>query len=194
MKLIQEVHTELRRDIFNAKYKPNELLTERQIAERYGVSKVTAGEALHMLCSEGHLTAYPRSGYMVTTPSAQEMAQLKRLRKAVEGLSLDILCQEASEEALRSLYGDIVAPEEVQEEHVNGLNTAFHMHIASLTGDKYIISLTETLLGTASRVQQYVSPAMQAHWQDFHKGIVDALLSRDVNEARRLLISDIDQR
>ena len=59
MKLTDSTYRKLRDEIFDAKYKPNELITERQIAEKYGVSKLTAGEVLHRLCAEGHLTSYP---------------------------------------------------------------------------------------------------------------------------------------
>ena len=81
------------------------MITEREICERYGVSRVTAGEALHRLCHEGHLTAYPRTGYMVTALSPADMARLKRLRLALETLVVRVLCEECGEEGLRSLYG-----------------------------------------------------------------------------------------
>ena len=78
MRLSDKVYNELKSDdIFLAKYKPNVLIVESDIASKYGVSKVTVGEALHRLCGEGHLTSYPRSGYMVTvlTPLGDEAAQ-----------------------------------------------------------------------------------------------------------------------
>ena len=52
MKLTDSTYRKLRDEIFDAKYKPNELITERQIAEKYGVSKLTACEVLHRLCAE----------------------------------------------------------------------------------------------------------------------------------------------
>lgn len=193
MKLIDSVYRQLKADIFEAKYKPNELITERQIAEKYGISKVTAGEALHRLCAEGHLTSYPRSGYMVTTLTPREMEQLKRMRIAVESLIVDILCTEAPEDAVRSLYGEIT--ERFDEgDNASLSNSRFHMSMARLTGDKYAISLMESLLGSASRVEQYVIPEKRAVWQDYHRSIVDALVARDAAAAKERLIEDINQR
>ncbi len=193
MKLIDQVYTELKQDVYQAKYKPNELITERQIVEKYGVSKVTAGEALHRLCAEGHLTAYPRSGYMVTTLTPREMEQLKRMRITVESLVVDIVCAEATDEAIRSLYSSVV-DNFTSNDNASALNSAFHMNLAGLTDDKYAISLMETLLGSASRVEQYVVPDKQAKWQDYHRGIVDALLERNAPKAKARLIEDINQR
>lgn len=192
MTLIDSVYQQIKEDVFQARYKPNELITERQIMEKYGVSKVTAGEALHRLCSEGHLTSYPRSGYMVTALTPRETEQLKRLRCAVESLVMEIVCAEASDADIRALYDDIGAPG--TGETATQRNSRFHMDLARLTGDKYTIGLIESILGAASRVEQYVSPAQQNAWQDCHHAIVDALLARDPAAAREKLIEDLNQR
>jgi DNA-binding GntR family transcriptional regulator len=68
------------------------------------------------------------------------------------------------------------------------------MDMARQTGDKYVISMMETLLGSASRVEQYVSPEMRVAWQNYHKLIVEALLKRDAGTAKRCLVEDINQR
>ncbi len=193
MKLIDEVYLQMKRDVFRAMYKPNEFIVERDIAEKYGVSKVTAGEVLHRLCAEGHLTGYPRSGYMVTTLSPTEMEQLKRLRVAVESLALEIVNGEASEEAVRSLYA-MIKEDFSEADSASVSNSEFHMALARLTNDRHIVSLIESLLGSASRVEQRVTPEKHPRWQDCHKAIVDALLSRDVAEAKRRLLEDINQR
>ncbi|MDP3447664.1 MAG: GntR family transcriptional regulator [Eubacteriales bacterium] len=193
MKLIDNVYAQLKQDIFNAGYTPNELIVERDIAEKYGVSKVTAGEALHRLCAEGHLTSYPRSGYMVTTLTPREMEQLKRMRIAVESLVIDIICAEVNDETILSLYSSVV-PDVDGIEGASTKNSKFHMDMARQTGDKYVISMMETLLGSASRVEQYVSPEMRVAWQNYHKLIVEALLKRDAGTAKRCLVEDINQR
>lgn len=193
MKLIDKVYSQMKADVFRAMYKPNELIVERDIAEKYGVSKVTAGEVLHRLCNEGHLTSYPRSGYMVTMLTPREMEQLKRMRIVVESLTLDIVCAEASDEAIGSLSG-YIRPDFGAEDSASTLNSMFHMALARLTEDKYVISLTESLLGSASRVEQYVAPDRLAGWQEYHGKLVDALKARDLAAAKALLIEDINQR
>lgn len=193
MKMIDSVYTQLKQDVFNAKYKPNELIVERDIAEKYGVSKVTAGEALHRLCAEGHLTAYPRSGYMVTTLTPTEMQQIKRLRIAMESLAVDIICAEADDAAIGSLYG-YISEDFSESDSASFRNSEFHLALARLTGDKYIISVIESALGSASRVEQYVTEEKRSEWQDYHRAIVDALAQRDPAGAKQCLVEDINQR
>jgi DNA-binding GntR family transcriptional regulator len=193
MKLIDKVYGQMKADVFAAMYKPNVLIVERDIAEKYEISKVTAGEVLHRLCSEGHLTSYPRSGYMVTMVTPREMEQLKRMRIVVESLTLSIVCEEAGDDAIRTLYG-FIRPDFGESDSATTLNSMFHMALAKLTQDKYVISLTESLLGSASRVEQYVQPDRITGWQEYHIQLVDALLKRDAANAKQILIDDINQR
>ena len=193
MKLIDKVYSQMKADVFQAKYKPNELIVERDIAAKYGISKVTAGEALHRLCNEGHLTSYPRSGYMVTMLTPREMEQLKRMRIVVESLTLEIVVAEASDEAIRSLE-HYIRPDFGEKDSASTLNSLFHMALARLTQDKYVVSLTESLLGSASRVEQYVATDRLSGWQDYHVHLVSQLLKRDIDGAKATLAEDINQR
>ena len=193
MQRIDEVYENLRERVFQAEFKPNEMITEREICACYGVSRVTAGEALHRLCHEGHLTAYPRTGYMVTALTPADMTRLKRLRMALETLVVRVLCTECQDEQLRSLYG-LIAEDPNTVERPSAANRRFHVGLARLTSDPYLIDAVENVLGAASRVEQYVSPEKQATWQDCHKGIVDALCARDAELAVRLMTEDLNQR
>lgn len=186
------MYSELKTDIFLAKYKPNVLIVEGDIAKKYGISKVTAGEALHRLCSEGHLTSYPRSGYMVTMLTPQEMKQLNRMRIAVESLIAEILCEEVSDESIESLLL-LVKPNFKETDNVSEINNRFHMALANLTKNIYIITQMESLLGSASRVEQSVEYSKE-RWQDYHTKLIGALKARDTTLAKVHLVADINQR
>ena len=192
MKLTESTYLALRDDIFNARYMPNELITERQIAEKYGVSKLTAGEVLHRLCFEGHLTSYPRSGYMVTTLTPKEIRQIERIRFAMESLVLETICESASDEDIQGMYRYIVdAPE--KDEHFTVTNTKFHLALAQLSQDRFLIKHMQDLLGSLSRVEQSISDINRKTWQDEHVAILEALSHRDLETAKQHLKVDLDQ-
>ena len=192
MKLTDSIYVQLRDEIFSAKYKPNELITERQIAEKYGTSKLTAGEVLQRLCTAGHLTSYPRSGYMVTVLTPVEIRQLNRIRTVIESLVLEIVCAECSGEEIRSLR-QLIDPQHTQERSFAEQNRRFHMGLAELTHDRFIISTLMEILGSLSRVEQNVSSLFVDSWQDEHRHIVDALARRDIAAAKQALLADLDQ-
>lgn len=190
MKLTDSTYLKLRDDIFHAQYKPNVLITERQIAEKYGVSKLTAGEVLHRLCAEGHLTSYPRSGYMVTLLTPKELSQLGRIRYSIESLVLETICEEASGEEIRSLRNYIV--EDFGEEaNATELNSKFHMGMAQLSGDRFLITILQDILGSMSRVEQHISEGVRSSWQNHHRAIIDALAARNIEKAKQYLREDL---
>lgn len=192
-RLSEKVYQSLREDIFNARYSPNELIVERDVALRYGVSKVTASEALHRLCSEGHLTSHPRSGYTVTLLSPTDLEQIKRMRIALESLVIDILCAEATDYDVRSLY-KLVESEYDDKVKFASINACFHLGMAHLTRDKYLISTLTSLIGAISRVETIISLSYYDEWQEYHRRIVDSILARDAEEAKRQLLLDLNQR
>lgn len=192
MKLTESTYEALRRDIFNAAYKPNELITERQIAEKYQVSKLTAGEVLHRLCAEGHLTSYPRSGYMVTMLTPREIEQIKEIRYALESIALETICRSASDEEIAGLRAYIVTNPS-QEPNFMETNTRFHLALVALANNAFLLKMVQDLVGTLSRVEQHIPKALQDTWQEEHLMILQALAQRDVEQAKRCLKLDLDQ-
>lgn len=191
-KLADSVYSSLKDDIFNTRYDPNQLIVERDIAAKYGVSKATASQALHRLCSEGHLTSHPRSGYTVTMLSPRDLVQIRRMRLALETLVVDIVCAEATDEQIRGLY-DLVGGEHGGSARYAAANALFHLGLANLTGDKYIVSALTNLIGALSRVEVVMSPRYQDKWHEHHRRILDALLARDAAEAKERLCADLNQ-
>lgn len=64
--LYEEVYEEIRNDILTGKLKKGErLVSKRSIAEQFGVSVVTAENAIAQLIAEGYITAVQRSGYFI---------------------------------------------------------------------------------------------------------------------------------
>ena len=194
MQLTDKVYTELKQDVFNAKYKPNTLIKEKEIAEKYDVSRLTAREALHRLCAEGHLISYPRSGYMISVLSAEEINQIIKLREVVEPFMIEIAYTEASGEAIRSLRQHLHQANESVRSSAEAVasNREFHLAIAEITGNKFLYSMMDDLLGTLSRME-FTIASSNTSWTDYHVAIVDALEARNVDLAKELILKDISQ-
>lgn len=191
-RLADRVYKSLRDELFSARYEPNQLIVERDVAAKYGVSEATASEALHRLCSEGHLTSHPRSGYTVTLLTPQDVQRINRMRLALESLVIDILCAEKTDEELRTLHSliDTSAGEQIKFAEAN---FRFHLGMASLTGDKYLVSTLTNLIGALSRVEIVMSLRYSEKWHEHHRRVVDCLLARDAEGAKRELRADLTQ-
>ena len=117
-------------DIIEGRYKPNEILTEGALVERFGVSKAPVREALIELCKDGILRSLPRLGYQIVPVTLQEMIdlldfrvdlELSNLRRAAGRITeSDIRCLRELQLNLGHDYSEEVIP------HWS-LNMQFHM-------------------------------------------------------------------
>ena len=78
--MTERVLQELRNDIINWNYEENDMITEAEISEKFGVSKTPSREALNYLCMEGFLEKIPNKGYLVKGVSVTELQSLFQFR------------------------------------------------------------------------------------------------------------------
>ena len=95
--------SDLRTEIGDGRLSPGAKLNEREVCERFGVSRPTVREALQQLATEGFITLEARKGAAVTEMSYDRAVHLFELRSALEGLAGELCAQRASIAAKRQL-------------------------------------------------------------------------------------------
>lgn len=204
LKMKESLATKTYKRIYNdiyvkKKYTPNDFIVEQEIADDYGVSKGTASEALHRLCMEGHIISFPRKGYQVAVVSQEEARQAQRLRFVVESLVMHIIVNDVSKEKLQTFYEKTCGSSynisgEPSLNVERGGNDNFHLDLAKLTEDHYVIDALDRLLATINRVTMYM--AMQPSQIDtavnHHRAIVKALLQGEEKVAVQHLKEDLE--
>ena len=81
------------REIEEGIYKPNDIIHEGEIMEKYAMSKSPVREALIELCKDNVLKSIPRVGYQVVPVTLKEILDLLEFRIDVETGNLRRLCQ-----------------------------------------------------------------------------------------------------
>ena len=82
--LKEQIYTQVMNDIIAGVYKPSEILNEKQLVEKYGVSKSPVRDALIELCKEGVLYSHPRYGYEIVTVNEKEVEDIINFRLMLE--------------------------------------------------------------------------------------------------------------
>lgn len=59
-----KIYIQLKEELINSANSYNDLITEKQVAERFGLSKTPARESRNQLCIEGFLEKIPYKGYL----------------------------------------------------------------------------------------------------------------------------------
>lgn len=88
LKLKDQVYEKILDEITEGKYQQNDIITERELIEKYGVSKSPVREALIELCKEDVLESRPRMGYQIRPISIKEISDIVELRIILETAAL----------------------------------------------------------------------------------------------------------
>ena len=79
-----ELYERIKEDVIRLRFRADEIINEKDLAEQHGVSKTPVREALSMLVQEGYLKKIPRVGYLLRELSEEEYAKLIYLRYTLE--------------------------------------------------------------------------------------------------------------
>ena len=79
------------------------MLDERQLSERFGVSRTPIREALAVLHQEGLVKIAPRRGIMVVRKTKAEIIEMIQAWAALESMAARLITQNASSDDIASL-------------------------------------------------------------------------------------------
>lgn len=179
--LSEEIYQTLKQEITDGKLPKNTILSERQIAERFNVSKAPVKSALKRLCEEYYLVSFPRKGYIVNILTRDEFNQICEVRAHYEQLSIDLAVKNASDEEIESLK-DIRLSSSLSETG----NTLFHVRMAEIGHNIYHLDLIRRLMSFQALLNYDTEQVDRSHAR-----IIEALLERDADKAKQMLQKDI---
>lgn len=151
----EEVYRALKRDVTMLRHKPGASLTEQDLANMYGSSRVPVREACRRLQQEGLLSAVPYKGYFVNQISIKEIRDCFELRQLLESHALKLATERASGDDLARL--ETLAKTEYTfndwSSYADFLdaNLDFHMQLAALSANEKLVSTLADLLGSMQR-------------------------------------------
>lgn len=193
----------LKAELIDGTVKAHEILVEGTVAERFGVSRGPAREALQRLRRTGLVKALPRVGYMVTGVSLRDFNEVFQIRLALEPLATELTTERVQRRQVSPdrLIELATAVNHIDEEHsdrgarVAELNHDFHLEIATLSGNRRLEHGISPLLDDMSRVMRvlaYDETAFSALVDD-HPKLVDCILAGEPAAARELMRQQLAQ-
>ena len=185
-------------DVANGILKPNDIISESKIAEKYGVSKSPVRDAMVELCKDEILKSIPRMGYQVIPVTLKDILNIIDFRVDIETSGLRRYGTKFTEEQIYRL-------EKIAERgRVNGStasegwgkNYEFHTVLYSFYENEFALRyLAKLIRQGATFVSQYFIAARGRNRElngKLHIQIVKSIRKKDIEEACRLLQSDIE--
>ncbi len=189
------IYTEVRSDILVGRLEPGEKLTERKLMERFSVSRTPVREALKVLEREGLVVSQSKSGTMVTSLDPKAVAEIYKVRLALEPLAVSLAVTRLGEGDRARIDEMLSAMERAVQDgdHLAYLrcDAAIHVWIAEMSDNSLLARMIKDLtgqivrLGVASMAQPGRATASLAE----HRVLLSALLEgRGVDASHAMVV------
>lgn len=180
---------ELERMILDGELRSGDRLDERDLADRFGVSKGPVREAARFLQHDGLVDAVVHEGIYVRSLSLEDALDLYDLRAMLAGhicARLAARVREDQKAELRDYIDRMDAARDDAEAYV-ALNFEFHSRIAQLSGAERAAALYASLGKEVRLMRRRVlfAPDAVAVSCIEHERIVTAILAGDIEAAQR---------
>lgn len=188
-----KVYEQIKEDIITGVYSQGEVLNERKLSEKLGVSRTPIREAFQLLNVEGWLVYEPYKGTIVRTFSEDYVNNLLSVRKALEILAVEEAIKNITEDDMEVLV-------HLFEEHERSLNilnenesmkydSKFHEKICQISNNK----INQNLLNNLNDIIRFYGiKSLKVNIRKKytileHKAILQAIIERDIDEAREAM-------
>ncbi|SEQ53836.1 DNA-binding transcriptional regulator, GntR family [Streptomyces sp. yr375] len=183
----------LRQEIISGRLRPGDRLVERELADRFDVSRVPVREAIRALVAEGFVLFETPRRTVVRRLSPTDVKELFELREALEVYAAGLAATRATPEdlaELRELLASATSATEAGDaEAITAVNTRFHDRLLAMAGNTLLISVMEPVGG---RLQWLTR--RNEEWPQLlteHQDLYDAIASGDPERARAHALSHV---
>ncbi|KWO43656.1 GntR family transcriptional regulator [Burkholderia sp. MSMB1459WGS] len=185
----------LRDMIVNGELAAGERLVERDLAERFGISRIPMREAIQRLEREGLLDIFRNRGAVVRMLSASDVQEIYDLRVLLEGDAIYRSVKHLDDETLaraelvHRLLGDATVPRRQGE-----LNREFHALLYSCCGNARQLKSIAELRGQVERYERLQATLLvdTPSFQVEHDDILQACRERNARGARAMTVAHLE--
>ena len=180
---------EIRDMIVKGQLKPGARISEKELCDRFGISRTPLREALKVLASEGLIELSPRRGAKVTRLSRRRLAEQFRAVALIEADAAREICETASDAQigkLRTIHDRLIRAFGRKEAPLYyRSNEEFHRAIVLTAGNQTLAGIHAGLIVHLHRARflALTSTEMNPSFAEDHDSIVQALERRDAATA-----------
>lgn len=189
--LAEQAYVALRDAILAHELPPGTRLSVPDMAQRLGISRSPAREAISRIAYEGLAQVEPRRGAVVSDIRTEDLVEIYSLREVLEGLACRLASRNLRErdiERLRDIVGrheEAIAAGDLERHYE--LDQAFHAAIREIAGSRRLVESLDRLQGQI-RLAMYTthrSPGGMPQALAEHHTILEALVSMDPARAEQ---------
>jgi GntR family transcriptional regulator, transcriptional repressor for pyruvate dehydrogenase complex len=213
-RLYEQIVQQIEESILKGNLKPGDQLpAERDLAQRFGVSRTAVREAVKALREKGLVEAYSGRGTFITDGTSQAVRQsldlmvkigqpegLMHLAEVRAILEPEIAalaagrCQDAELTTMREAVAVMDRAQQDPDAYIEA-DLDFHLALAEAAANPLILSLIDSIVGLLreQRIRIFKVQGGPERGQIHHKRILEAMERRDPERAREAMKAHLEQ-
>lgn len=213
-RLYEQIVQQIEESIVKGELKPGDQLpAERELAQRFGVSRTAVREAVKALREKGLVEAYSGRGTFITDGTTQAVRQsldlmvkigqpegsnhLAEVRAILEPEIAGLAATRIQESELATMREAVAVMDKAGQDPDAYIEADldFHLALAEGAGNPLILSLLDSIVGLLreQRLRIFRVPGGPERGQIHHKRILDAVERRDAEKARDAMRAHLGQ-
>lgn len=197
--LADQVYEYLSDSIIEGKIKPGEKLVEKDLSQKFGVSRSPLRECFRILEADGLITINPRKGTYVKDFSRKEVEDVFLVRATLEALAAKLAIQNITEKEIATLNDLVTRMDEAitkgNTKSFYELNIFFHNLFIKAANNEVLEKTLNTLRkGIWLRITflYFNSPSALTPSNNKHREIVEAFVKKDPVSVERLVEEHVE--
>ena len=189
--LVTLAYESIRESIIDGRYAMGEHIVESGVANELGISRAPVREALRRLTQEGLAVEHPRRGTFVREISAKDFIDIYNVRIAVESAAVRMVVRSGAPlDRIESTIAKLSkAASRGDVSRTVSLELKIHELICEASGNNYLLSVFQSLLGTVHLALGLDDSAYE-NLEDVtaeHEALLEAMRSGDADKAARAM-------
>ena len=187
------LYNELKNRIISEEIIPGTWLVEREISEKYNVSRTPVREILRVLATDGLIIFEPSKGYFIRKLNFEELVEIFHARESIEGMLTRLACTRADEEFLADIKVIRKQIEEIDIENnpSQGVDIGHSLHnaIVEQAQNNFLGEFYQKLnnLNQLTRNMTKMSVSIEQSSRNDHIAIADAILEKDEDKSEHAM-------
>ncbi|MGF6881299.1 DNA-binding GntR family transcriptional regulator [Nocardia sp. GAS34] len=191
--MMDRAYRRLKREIIEMQRPPGQHFTEQDVAAVLGLSKTPVREALARLHRDGLVTPQPRAGYVVSTITLGDAADLCDMRTLLQSEAAALTARRGLLDRERARLEELCVDEEYGQlagPHLDERlrqNYEFEAIVANGSGNQRLAASIVSVFDEIERIVRLavtLSPTMPPGRTEQRRAILDAIVARDPVAAR----------
>ncbi|NLJ41031.1 MAG: GntR family transcriptional regulator [Clostridiales bacterium] len=191
--LKQQVYQIIKDQICQGIYNPGEWLQEKELANKFKISRSPVREALRQLASDGLVEVVPHKGVFVKEVTAKDIEDIFDIRMLLESYAIEKAPKKLDDEKILLLQNCVDSLVTTHRED----NLALYIEYDTILHNMLIdISGNEILKTTYERIHYMIMPfrvyslTTKERFDESvieHKGIIENIFNGNIQESKRLM-------